>query len=142
MDEDGPEDGTPIDRPVLNLLRDRLRTTDQVVAARITDESGHLELLVVFSETYYPDPGTRATLTVRWYTSGDFSIHYRETRPGDDWECRWDRHPNPHNHREHFHPPPGAATPGEDGSWPDDYREVIRLVLHEIEARIEQLWDA
>jgi len=32
-------------------------------------------------------------------------------------------------------------TPGEDASWPTDYRDVLRLVLNEIEGRITQLWD-
>lgn len=48
----------------------------------------HLEPLVVVSDTYDPEPETRATLTVRWYTNDDFSIHYRETRPDGDWECQ------------------------------------------------------
>jgi len=127
----------PIDRPVLELLRERLLTMEQVATARLTDEAGHLELLVAISADYYPDPGTTATMTVRWYTNDDFSIHYREARRDGDWACRWDRHPNPHNEREHFHPPPD-----EDESWPDDYRGVIRFVLGEIEARTERRWEA
>ncbi len=78
----------PIDRPVLDLFRERLRTTEQVATVRLTDDSGHLEPLVVVSDTYDPEPETRATLTVRWYTNDDFSIHYRETRPDGDWECQ------------------------------------------------------
>jgi hypothetical protein len=137
-----PDGGSPapIDRPVLNFLRDRLVTTGQVDTARVTEERGHLELLVTLSKDYYPEGTTAATLTVRWYTNGDFSVHYREERPGDGWECRWDRHPNPHNDREHFHPPPDARTPGEDESWPGDHREVLRLVLDAIEERVETLW--
>lgn len=139
MGGDEADWGVPIDRTVLEQLRDRLRTTDQVVDARITDSDGHLELQVTLSEAYYPDE-TTATLTVRWYVNDDFSIHYRESGTGDR-ECRWDRHPNPHNDRDHFHPPPDAATPGEDESWPEDYRGVIRLILDEIESRIQRLWE-
>jgi hypothetical protein len=130
----------PVGRPVLELLRDRLRTTDQVTTARITDDQGHLGLVVIFSDDYYPGAETAATLIIRWYTNADFSIHYRESRRDSDWECRWDRHPNPHNEREHFHPPPDVATPGKNRSWPDDYREMLRVVLQKIEDRIDHLW--
>ncbi|WP_254822885.1 hypothetical protein [Haloglomus halophilum] len=140
MADDEAGAGVPIDRSVLELLRDRLRTTRQVADAHLSDEAGHIELLITLSEAYYPGSETNATLTIRWYTNDDFSIHYREAGGNESWECRWDRHPNPHNDREHFHPPPDAATPGEDGSWPNDYREVVRLVLDDIENRIEERW--
>jgi hypothetical protein len=134
-------DGTaPIDRLVLEFLRDRLTTTEQIRAAAVTDEGGHLELRIELSDAYYPDDVREASLSIRWYTNDDFALHYRERREDSDWECRWDRHPNPHNSREHFHPPPDAATPGEDVSWPADYREVTRLVLGEVEDRIADLW--
>lgn len=99
-----------------------------------------LELLAVLSDAFYPVAVERAVLSIRWYTNDDFKIQYREVRDAD-WQCRWDRHPNPHNTREHFHPPPTAETPGEDAAWPDDYREVLRLVLDEIERRIDDIWD-
>lgn len=70
----------PIDRQILEYLRDRLATTDQVDEATISD--------------------------------------------ADD----------------HFHPPPDASTPGEDADWPVDYRQMLRLVLDEIEGRITELW--
>lgn len=139
-----PEGGSPapIDRPILEFLRSRLRTTRQVDRATITDTSGHLELRVRVAPDYYPafveDPG----LTVRWYTNDDFTLHYRERHPDDTWECRWDRHPNPHNTRDHFHPPPDAATPGIDADWPTDHRDVITRALARIETRIETVWRA
>jgi hypothetical protein len=135
--------GSPalIDRPVLEFLRDRLATTGQVRTATVTDTGGHLELRVELSGAYYPDDVHAATLSIRWYTNDDFAIHYRETHDGEDWECRWDRHPNPHHTRAHFHPPPDASTPGEDASWPADYREVTRVVFDEVESRIADLWD-
>lgn len=129
----------PIDRPVLEFLRDRLETTPQAERAVITDD-GHLELRVRLSDSYYPDSVQAVSLTVRWYTNDDFKIHYREVHDGSDWECRWDRHPNPHNARGHFHEPPNASTPGADASWPTDYRNVLTLVLDEIEERIAALW--
>jgi hypothetical protein len=130
----------PIDRPVLEFLRTRLRSTRQVERTRITDD-GHLTLRVAFASSYYPASVEEATLSVRWYTNDDFAVHYREERSGRSWECRWDRHPNSHNTRDHFHPPPDAATPGEDASWPADHRDVIGDVLGEVEERIAVLWE-
>ncbi|MFC7138742.1 hypothetical protein ACFQMA_02685 [Halosimplex aquaticum] len=131
----------PIDRPLLEFFRTHLGATEQVANAGITDADGHLELRVTLTPSYYPATVTEATLTVRWYTNDDFKIHYREVHPETTWQCRWDRHPNPHNARDHYHPPPTAPTPGEDASWPDDHRDVLTLVLDEVERRIETLWE-
>ncbi|MFD1514088.1 hypothetical protein [Halomarina rubra] len=129
----------PLDRPILEFFETRLNAAEFVERATITDESGHLELAVELTTTYYPEAIDEATLSIRWYTNDDFKIHYRDVA-SSSWECRWDRHPNPHNMRDHYHPPPTAPTPGEDASWPDDFRDVLRLVLDEVERRIEALW--
>lgn len=130
----------PIDRQILDYLRERLETTAQVADAKITDRDGHLALRVRLSDAYYPTDVEEATLLVRWYRNDDCKLHYRERHDGSAWECRWDRHPNPHITREHFHPPPDAATPGDDAEWPADYRELLTVVLDDIEARIRDLW--
>ena len=131
----------PIDRPILEFLQTRLHATRQVSQAAITDASGHLQLQVVFASSYYPASVEDATLSVRWYTNDDFRIHYREVHSEQTWQCRWDRHPNPHDTRDHFHPPPTAPTPGDDDAWPTDHRAVLRVVLEEVENRITALWD-
>lgn len=131
----------PIDRPILEFQQTRLATTQQVERTTITDVNGHLALRVTMAATYFPETVEEARLLIRWYTNDDFMIHYREVHPDSDWERRWDRHPNPHNTRDHFHPPPTAPTPGDDASWPADYREVLRLVLDSIEQRITDLWN-
>lgn len=80
-------------------------------------------------------------LTIRWFTTGDFSFHYVETRTtGSGWECRWDRHPNPHNTRVHFHRPPDAATV-EDLSLPEHPIAVSSTVLGAIDRRIASAWE-
>ena len=129
------------DRPILEFLQTRLHATRQVSQAPITDASGHLDLHVVVAPSYYPASVDDATLTVRWDTNDDFTIHYREVHSAHPWQCRWDRHPNPHNTSEHFHPPPTGPTRGDDDSWPTDHRAVLRGVLDEVEARIAALWD-
>lgn len=131
----------PIDRPILEYVRDRLESTGQFDRVELADPDEHLELRAVFAADYYPDDVTEAVLFVRWYTNDDFKIHYREQYAATDWQCRWDRHPNPHNTRDHFHPPPNADTPGADETWHTDYRDVIQQVLDEIQDRIRELWD-
>lgn len=131
----------PIDRPILEFLQTRLQATNHVEQATITNASGHLKLRAAFASTYYPATVDEATLAVRWYTNDDFKIHYREVHPESVWEYRWDRHPNPHNTRDHLHPPPTAPTSGDDASWPADHRDVLTLVFDEVEERIAQLWD-
>lgn len=134
------DDESPaVDRPVLEYVRDHLRGLRQFETVRLTDD-GHLALRATLSGDYYPGE-TTATLTVRWFRNDDFGVHYREQRADGRWECRWDRHPNTHNDRDHYHPPPDALTPGEDDAWPTDYRDVLGLVIDEIESRIETLWD-
>ena len=131
----------PIDRPILEFLQRRLRATRQVSRATVTDTSGHLGLRVVVAPSYYPASVDDAILSVRWYTNDDFTIHYREVYSEHNWQCRWDRHPNPHNARDHVHPPPTAPTSGDDHSRLTDHRAVLRGVLDEVEARIAALWD-
>jgi hypothetical protein len=110
-----------------------------IETAKIVEE-GRLHLRVALSDEYYPGD-VSARFEIRWYRNDDFNIHYQEEHQDGTWKCRWDRHPNVHNSRAHFHPPPAAQTAGEDASWPEDHRDVVALVLREVEARIRALWD-
>ncbi|WP_394352072.1 hypothetical protein [Haloplanus rallus] len=104
-------------------------------------EDGRLYLRVVFSEAYYPHD-TSARFEIRWYRNDDFTVHYQEEHRDRVWTCRWDRHPNTHNSRDHFHPPPDASrSNAEDAHWPPDHRDVCRIVLDRIEECIETLWE-
>jgi hypothetical protein len=82
-----------------------------------------------------------ARLDVRWFTTGDFSLHYvEEHESGEHWECRWDRHPNPHNSRVHFHEPPSGTEISDLELASLHPLEVYSTVLTAIEQRIETLW--
>jgi len=134
-DDPGP---APVDRAVLRRLRSRLADTDLVASATLAD-TGRLHLRVTLAADYYPGERT-GRLEIRWYRIDDFSIHYRETEAGEVWECRWDRHPNSHNTRDHFHPPPDA-TDATDAEWSPDHRGVCRTVFGFLDERIETLWE-
>lgn len=88
---------------------------------------------------------TRPQLKAHGWTSAGFrrviSLHYVETANGGErWECRWDRHPNPHNARVHFHRPP-AGEEVEDLAL-ESYHpiDVVSSVLAAIEQRIAEQW--
>jgi hypothetical protein len=131
----------PIDRAVLERMRSRFQGQRMFASAELVDEE-KLCLRVEVSDDYYPDEAS-AHFEIRWYRNDEFNVHYQEVRRDEVWKCRWDRHPNTHNSREHFHPPPDASrTDAEDAQWPDDHRDVCRLVLARVEERIETLWEA
>jgi hypothetical protein len=111
-----------------------------VETAEIVQER-KLHLRVELAGDYYPG-AVSVRVEIRWYRNDDFNVHYQEERQDNAWKCRWDRHPNAHNSRDHFHPPPSASrTDAENAQWPDDHRDVIRLVLDRITERIETLWE-
>lgn len=142
-DDAAPGSTGPPDRQTLRLLERQL-TAEPLIAETVFDPDSYEPNLLRarLDSGQYPASVPTARLDVRWFTTGDFSLHYLETHDANErWECRWDRHPNTHNARDHFHPPPTAATPGEDASWPSDHRDVLTLVLDEIEARIAALWE-
>ena len=129
-----------IDRAVLEQMRSRFVGRRLFESAEIVTES-RLHLHVELSEEYYPSDAS-ARFEIRWYLNDDLNVHYQEDRQDGVWKCRWDRHPNSHNSREHFHPPPDASRlNAEDSQWPVDHRDVCRLVLDRLEERIEALWE-
>lgn len=137
---DPPTTG-PIDTALLDRIAARLAGSarfDDVVAR---PEYAPAAVVADYDLGYFPAGVTRASLRVRWFETDDFSIHSTESyRSGDAWECRWDRHPTDHNTRDHVHPPPDAATPGEDTTHPSDWRDVLATVLTHIDERIEAFW--
>lgn len=139
--DSGSRDDTPrIDRPILEDIRDRLRTATQFDSVEIVTATGQTRLEAVIDSALNPLGLDRRFLDIRWYTNDDFRIHYREAWEARTWQQRWDRHPNEYNTRDHFHPPPDAATPGEDRSWPADYRDVLANVLAAVTERNDVLW--
>lgn len=129
----------PIDQAVLQQIRSRFagsRLTD--TTELVTEGKSHLR--VELSDDYYPNE-ISAHFEIRWYRNDDFNIHYQENRQDKTWKCRWDRHPNVHNARDHFHPPPEASrTDAQDDQWPRDHRDVCRLVIEYLAERVETLW--
>lgn len=142
--QDGPR--APIARDVLERFRRRSRSHPLVVRTRF-ERSGETvrSLRLELDSDRYPSPVVSATLTVTWYENEEYSFHYRERRPEgcpELWQCRWDRHPNPHAAYAHFHEPPTA----DDSSVVDDPvdsthpSEMLTRTFANVEDRIADLW--
>lgn len=138
-----PAGGTaPVDFDVLDRIGQRLASSPRFDDVEFRPAYAPDSLVVEYDLGYFPALVERAYLRVRWYENDDFNVHYSEQYGGGDyWECRWDRHPNGHNAREHFHPPPNAETPGLDESYPTDWRDVLTMVLGKLDERIEAFWE-
>lgn len=143
VDDGAPAPVSPPDRQTLRLLERILRDEPAVTATGYEPDSYEPNLLrASFDADRYPSTVEDARIDVRWFTTGDFSIHYVETiHDGEHWECRWDRHPNPHSSRLHVHRPP-SGTEVEDLELPSLHPlDVVSTVLAAVERRIADLWE-
>lgn len=135
--------GAP-DRQTLRLLERQL-VRDRVVADTAFEPDAYEPRLLcaqLATERYLSSVET-ARLDIRWFTSWDFSIHYIETDSGGDhWECRWDRHPNDHNTRTHFHEPPECDTVTDLSVQSGHPIDLYATVQAAVEPRIETHWTA
>jgi len=133
----------PPDRQTLRLLERVLRDESIVAATEYDPDSYEPRLLRAFFDIEQYSPAIAdARLDVRWFTTGDFSIHYVETtEDGERWECRWDRHPNPHSSRLHVHRPPSGAEIDDLDLSSLHPLDVVSTVLAAIERRTAQLWE-
>lgn len=132
----------PPDRQTLRLLERVLADEPMVATTEFDPDSYEPQLLRAAFDTHrYPPTVEDSRLDIRWFTSGDFSIQYIETTADEQhWECRWDRHPNSHNSRLHFHRPPDGAE-AEDLTLSSVHPlDVISTVIAAVEKRIAQQW--
>ena len=137
-----PPSRGPIDTEILDRIAAHLARSERFADIQTRPSYAPNAVVADYDLGYFPNGVTRAYLRIRWFETDDFSIHYSEQyRTEASWECRWDRHPNDHNTREHFHPPPAASTPGEDAEYPDEWRDVLATVLSRLDDRIEAFWD-
>lgn len=136
----GSAGGAPIDADRLDVIAERFRGDERF--SRVEDHSGVASdrLLCVYDAGFYPDHVQQARLEIVWFENGDFSLHYHEKHEGDTFDHRWDRHPSDHNTRDHVHPGPDAPTPGDDASHPQEWRDVLSMVLTAVETRQRHFW--
>lgn len=132
----------PVDPDVLDRIEGYLDGSERFSDVAVRPTHAPRSIRAEYDLGYFPPSVTHASLEIRWFETDDFNVHYSEQySDGEQWECRWDRHPNDHNTRDHFHPPPAADTPGEDDEFPRDWREVMTLVLAELDTRVKSFWE-
>jgi hypothetical protein len=132
-----------INHNLLDDMKRYLARSDRFSRIYTEPEDNPDALTCSFDTSWYPPAVEEVMLNIRWRINNDFEMHYRELyTDGESWECRWDRHPNSHNTREHYHPGPDAARDeAEDAEFPDDWRDVFTLILSEIEDRQKAFWE-
>lgn len=135
-------DDAPIDFDRLDLIQERLHGDNRFTRSEWRPEYAPNTVTFRYEPGFYPGSVTAARLEIVWFENNDFSIHYHETHQNGSFDHRWDRHPSAHNAREHIHPGPDAPTPGEDFSFPADWRDVLSTVLTEIDDRQRGFWTA
>lgn len=139
---DEPDVGT-VDSDTMERIGRRLDRSSRFESVDHRPEYAPNAVVAAYDLGYFPAAVERAALRIRWFDTDDFSIHYSERYEGGTrWECRWDTHPNEHNTRAHFHPPPSAETPGEDADYPEDWRDVLTDLLTALDERIESFWNS
>jgi hypothetical protein len=136
----------PIDDSILELLAERARTHPLAETVHTEYTSGILSLVIVeLDRNQYPDRIQGARIEIRWYTNGDYNFHYVETHSSDEiWQCRWDKHVNPHTTRTHFHPPPQAGSADAIADQPSDCHpsDLFTRTMANIRQRIGDVWDS
>lgn len=91
--------------PSLRRIRDLWLEIEPLVAdASYDDAVDPTELRIELSDGLLAADAAR--FDVQWSERGNYTFHYTDEE-GLNW--RFDRHPNDHAPRAHFHPPPDAA---------------------------------
>ena len=120
-----------VDRTALTAIEQRLKSASYIRSTCITVRHGKAILRAQFDLGYFPQGVKDAYYDIRWYTSGDFEIHYQENWSEDrEWKRCWDRHPRDGS-RTHYHSQPDAGHPPEPAQLPSNYYDVFGTVESE-----------
>ena len=126
-----------VDRTILMSIKQRLETAPYIQSTRLNLKHRKPTLTATFAQEYFPTTVEEAYYDIRWYTSGDFEIHYQENWTDDrEWKQRWDSHPR-QGKRTHYHPPPDAGVPGKPANLPNHYYDMLRHADRETFDHIE-----
>lgn len=131
------------DEETLRYLARVLAGQQEVSRTSLFPANKQESLLIYFNTEYYPAPIDKVWLELRVYTNGDFHVSYIEDYVGERRRCRWDRHDQDHNTRDHFHTFPTASTTGaQDRDFPTDVTALLEtVVLPWVEDRLGTTWE-
>lgn len=132
-----------LDEALLRAVAPRFGSLTLVDTVSVFPREKPSSVVARLEDGYFPEAIESVELEVRAYSNGDFSITYREKWVDEAWMCRWDRHANPHNSRDHFHEPPRASTEDAvDYDYPSDFFQVIETVLEDVDERVGAVWES
>ena len=138
----GSRDAAPVDFDLLDDMRRYLSKSERFESVEWRPEYAPDSLVCRYDGGWFPAAVDEAYLQITWFKNDDFNVHYQENwSNGAEKKSRWDRHPNDHNTRDHYHPLPNAATPGRDESFSSNWKDVVARVLSEVDTRIEAFWE-
>ncbi|RLM83862.1 hypothetical protein D3D02_16340 [Halobellus sp. Atlit-38R] len=130
-----------LNEELLRILGQHLASLSVIATVQYFPAEKKDRVVAQLVESYYPEEIDTARLELRFRMNGDFNIQYIETWDSEQWACRWDRHPNTHNTREHFHQPPRPReTTALDASYPSEPSDILRVVLETLKQRINAVW--
>ncbi|WP_227379100.1 hypothetical protein [Haladaptatus halobius] len=131
-----------IDEEILRYLAQVLAGLDEVRSTPLFPVNKQETLLIHLNDEYYPDAIDDVRFELRVYTNGEFHVSYIEIYAGEIRHCRWDRHDQDHNARDHFHPfPTASTTDAEDRDFPVDVTALLQtVVLPWVETRLGIIW--
>lgn len=143
MTDGGPSSTRSVNEEYLRSLSGTLSSLGAVAETSLFPATRPESLVATLREEHFPADVEVVTLEVRAYTNGDFHVTYAERYVGARRQCRWDRHDQTHNARDHYHPLPDASTgAAEDRSYRATVDDVLRkTVLPWVDDRIGTLWD-
>lgn len=131
-----------LDEALLRVLGQRLGSLTRIETVSVFPITHPESVIAQLDTQYYPESLQEVTLECRAYLDGSFHITYKEDWGGQRWLCRWDRHDNPHNSRDHFHQPPDATTADAvNRTYPADILAVLDHVLEYLDERLGDVWD-
>lgn len=126
-----------VDDRVMRDVADEWRGLGWVSEISVRPHNRPNKVVVNLESDYYPSDVRRVFVEFEVLVNGDFFVTYREVRErqSDDYQCRWDRHDNDHNSRDHFHEPPGCDDARDRDDFPKYPFEMTELVLEFVEKR-------
>ncbi|MDB2265980.1 hypothetical protein PM025_18100 [Halorubrum ezzemoulense] len=140
----GPDRSRSVDEATLRYLARAFGRRTEVCRTSLFPTTKLESLIVTLDVEYYPERIDAVSLEIRAYTNGDFHVSYHETRAGARRGCRWDRHDQPHNARNHYHPLPDAGTAAAvDRNYATDLTRVLEeTVFPWVDERVGTLWES
>jgi len=135
--------GRRVDEETLRYLAGVLGNQSEVSGTSLFPVEKQETLVVSLDTRYYPERIQAVHLELRAYTNGDFHVSYIEDHLGEVRRCRWDRHNQDHNTRDHFYPFPSASTvEAENRELPATIFELLRtVVLPWVQDRLGDVWE-